>query len=292
MTKHEKGVRAGVLLCGATVALVAADFASARPTQIDFGSDLDAFESQGAMWPENSFLDGVDLTNEGTSSGVLPFNLLVGTTSYTNYCMVENGFVRFSTVADPCAATATDVLEFSVLADAWDTFYDGSATNQGTTSITDGGIIDRDLDGDGTYELAEADPAMRFLWSGVTPTGGTGDLFWFQIMLYDLDGGDFDVEFNYGAPGDFAAAYDLLSQQRIVQNGTSLFDGAGPFLAATDYDFSFRGGLLVGGEPPPTSVPEPGTLSLLTLGLGGLLWSRGRRRAAHAQEASASKASA
>ena len=101
MTKHEKGIRAGLLLCGATVALAAADVASARPTQIDFGSDLDAFEDFGAIWPENSFLDGVDLTNEGTSFDALPFALSVGGTSYTNYCMVENGFVWFSTIHSP-----------------------------------------------------------------------------------------------------------------------------------------------------------------------------------------------
>lgn len=264
-------------LCVGASVLLATDLAQARPTRIDFGSDPDDFVLTGALWPD-AFLDGVDLTNNGTTSGALPFDLLIGTTSYTNYCMVENGFVQFSTIANPCAPGAADPLAvFTVLGDAWLSVFDGSATTLGTTSVSLDGVVDRNLDG-GDFELADAQDAVRFLWNAVTLEPG-GVEFTFQMLLFDLGAGNFDVEFNYGSPGDFLAAYNVGQQRITTHDGGELLLGQQPFLSATNYDFSFRNGVL-GEGPDPTPVPEPGSLSLLTLAIGGLLLVKRRRRRA------------
>ena len=107
---------------------------------------------------------------------------------------------------------------------------------------------------------ADAPAAVRFHWNEVicSPVTATsvcqGESYSFQAILIDRGNGDFDLEFNYNdIPAGIGIAQFLL--------GSNLFQFGGPFLSATNYDFQFRGGVLVNGNP----VPEPGPLALLAL---------------------------
>lgn len=256
------------------LAASAAGSAAARGILIDFNDfDPSLFQITGQAWP-NSSDDGVDVRNDGTASGTLPFGLLIGSTTFTAYCLSENGEISFAATGDACAAASSDSAVFSVLGADWVSSFDGFATNDGDVSVSLNGLVDRVA----PFDAGEAQNTVRFLWNGVTLAGGSGDPYYFQALIYDLGGGDFDLQFNYG----FGADSYAVGFQRITAGGTTLFSGTSPFSSATDYDFSFRAGELGGSvTPPPTTVPEPGALTLLVAG-AGLLWgarSRSARKA-------------
>lgn len=148
-------------------------------------------------------------------------------------------------------------------------------------------------------------------WFNVSYFGGNADkLDTFQLVLIDLGNGNFDAEFNYSSmqweTGDFNGGRDGLG-------GTSALVGYGNGAGATvAYPGSLVNGALIDGGPdelrgamlnddglagriefacqacaiPATlapaapaisQVPEPGTLTLLGLGLG-VIATGGRRR--------------
>lgn len=295
-------------VCGlATAVAIALPFAaSAGQLRINFGPSS-PFDDTQFDWT-GSDDDQIDVSNgtfEGTlapfpgpnmpasdvadppagTAGAFSAGLLIGSVFYNSFCIAEQGRVWFASGgAGACASdfNAADVALFSVFGGAWDYTFDPTTPATAAPSVSVSlGLEDRDLDGSGST-LANADPVLRVFWRELS-TGDAGipsiDL---QALFYDLGGGDFDVEFNYG--GNYTA---LGGTQAISAPGITGYAGIPALIgAATDPFFSFRGGRLVIGGDPPVAVPEPGTLWLLVAGAGLLLL---RRRASSATQVTRSR---
>jgi hypothetical protein len=249
-----------------------AQIASARPMLIDFG---DNFDLNGSSWPNDTFDDQLNVENNGVANGSLGtyFNLSYGGTTFTNFCMSENGVFALS-AASGCGQA--DDLVISVLGNDWVSDSTAFATNEGSVSFSTGGLIDLTA----PYNQGEAQKVIRFLWNDLLlspDVGGDGiTRYGFQALFFERSDGGFDLQLNYGHLGN---TDPFPGVQSITFGNTTLFEGAPPFLTANNYDFSFVGDTFtVGGTPPQTSVPEPATLSLLSAGLGMLGLSALRRR--------------
>ena len=128
----------------------------------------------------------------------------------------------------------------------------------------------------------------------------------FQMILTDrsdISAGDFDIQFNYdminwetgsasGGTGGFGgtsalAGYWTSATSNYTLPGSlvngALLDGGSNALISNSlttnilgqYNFQVRNGEV---EPPPSTVPEPGTLLLLGSGLAGLAFYRRKRK--------------
>ena len=120
---------------------------------------------------------------------------------------------------------------------------------------------------------ADYPQAARFHWNDVLcagdPTLCGSNRYSFQAILIDRGGGDFDLELNYGdIPAGIGTARFTL--------GPNLYSAGGPFSPTVDYDFSFRGGVLVDGGGG--TVDEPSAAWLLLIATIG--WMATRRRSA------------
>lgn len=296
------------VLAVTAVSLLPLAAAHARRIQVDFGPE--SFPQSGAGWPgrpgvgfDGSFDDGVDLTT-APSDGSLAFtsnyfdadgttllggpytshNLLIGGVSYDSFRMFEDGsFSFFDSTTGP---VGTDPL-FGVFAtDLVSQAYDlgngtFNSTGDGSTSHTEGfslGLQDVPTGTDPDPALASA--AIRLFWNNI-PLAGDPDqsLFQFQAYIYFLGNGDFDVDMRYASPLADGALPGSPGNQFISAGGADLFRNTVPLVSEGDYFFRFRGGVLQGGTPePPTDVAEPGTLTLLLVGLAGLLVVRRRKQ--------------
>lgn len=264
--------------CSLALLLVAvAGPASARAIRIDFGNN---FEFNGSSWPDSTANDDVNVENDETFEGSLGAHvpLTFGGTTFTDFCLSENGFFTLSATS---GCGGIDDLAIQVLGNDWVSDASVSAILEGSVSFSTGGRIDR-VSTVAPYSDAQAQDAIRFLWNNLllSPSvGGDGIArSAFQALFFERSDGGFDLELNYGLIGDPGP---FLGVQSISYGGTTLFDGAPPILQANNYVFSFVGDTFtVGGStppPPPTSVPEPQTLSLLLAGLA--LAALRRRRA-------------
>jgi len=245
--------------------------ASARPLLIDFG---DNFDTNGSSWPNDTFDDQLNVANDGVANGSLGtyFNLSFRGTTFTNFCIAENGTLALS-AASGCGQ-ANDLV-ISVLQNDWVSDPTAAATSEGSVSFSTGGLIDLVA----PYNKDEAQKAIRFLWNDLllSPNVGGDDFtrYGFQALFFERGDGGFDLQLNYGHGGN---TDPFPGVQAITYGSSLLYDGAPPFLTATDYDFSFVGETFTVGGTPPTTVPEPGTVSLLLAGFGTLALSTLRRR--------------
>src|SRR5689334_11267737 len=208
--------------------------ASAGPLRIDFG---DNFALNGSSWPNDSFDDQVNVENNGVANGSLGtyFNLSFRGTTFTDFCLAENGVVTLS--AQSGCGGAND-LTVSVLANDWVSDSTAQATQQGSVSFSTGGLIDRAA----PFNESEAQKTIRFLWNDLllSPSvGGDGiTTYGFQALFFERSDGGFDLELNYGHEGN---TDQFLGVQSITYGNSVLFDGAPPILTANDYTFSFVG---------------------------------------------------
>jgi hypothetical protein len=237
----------------AVVMLAAAADTSARAIRVEAGAG--GYEFSGEAWnqPETALLGNAFV------AGTLPFTLNAGGSSLSNFCMYANGTIGFSSNCNAAAANLLQPLgaDWIVDPEADRVFVPGSVTY--TTGRLARGTIPEDPE--------DAPLAVRFHWSDVTCAACNGATYSFQAILIDLGNGDFDIEFNFT---DIPAGVGI---SQIVL-GSTLFESSGPFSSATDFDFRFRDGVLVGG----TAVAEPGVLGLLLA--AGLGFAAARRRRA------------
>ncbi len=199
----------------------------------------------------------LSLTGNSTSGSInIGFNIDFGSGSVGQLAVGENGVVSigsglinvFSTDLESSAASGT---VFDTLAGVGEIMYSR-------------GVADPEADGSGNYDLSEAVRAFHVTWAGVLEGA---DSRFMQMLLYDQGGGDFDLRLRYGeSNGD---TYPLTFALAGFNLGGSSVNFASPLVTTTDYFYRFRDGSLVTN----TTVPEPGTLVLLGLGLLGVAWS-------------------
>jgi PEP-CTERM motif len=263
------------------LATLLASEASARPLRIDFGSPFNA-DGTGASWPD-SFNDNVNVEGNGVFNGSLAgagFALSFGGADFSDFCLAEDGIVTLSTQS---ACGGTNDLVISVLANNWLSDATAAATSEGSVSYSEGGLIDLEA----PFVESEAQRAIRFFWHDLllSPAVGGDDIerFGFQALFLERAGGGFDLELNYGRD---SGVQQFPGVQSITFGGSSLFDGTPPILTSS-FAFSFVGDVFTvgtggGTTNPPTSVPEPGTLSMLLAGFCVLAAGLRRRQARRA----------
>jgi hypothetical protein len=248
------------LLAAGTLSIVGET--SARGIRVDVGSFN--YDFNGQAWDSSETALGL----QPFVAGTLPFAIDIDGTLQSSFCLFGNGTIGFS--AD-CTNVPADAFLNPLAAD-WvpaqpippnpvpvRVFESGSVT------YTEGHLA---ATAPFPANPNDAPLAVRFHWNDLTCAACGGFTYSFQAILIDQGGGDFDLEFNFN---DIPAG---IGVSRILL-GSSSFQSAGPFFAATDYDFSFRDGVLVTDGRP---VPEPGTLGLLLA--AGLVFATLRRRRA------------
>jgi MYXO-CTERM domain-containing protein len=232
--------------------------AQARSIAVDF--DGSSFATTGEIFNTAN-------TTFGTGSGAVPFNLNFGSGSQAyDFCFNGNGFVSFVASGSGCGSGSTPTGDY--VAPFLSTLTTGGNTLWST------GLADPTA----PYATADAAPAMRFIWDA---TDSLGNSILVETLLIDQGAGNFNLEFQYGSPLFGVDGAPGTGQQGFSLGTNVLALTSGPFATATDYVFSFVGGLCTTcgtTNPPPTNVPEPSPLALMASALLALPLLRRRLR--------------
>jgi hypothetical protein len=138
------------------------------------------------------------------------------------------------------------------------------------------------------YEVVNDDPGQWLVISSLNvPSGfqfGVGsDLIFSYPILAPLS--SFAVPYIAGVQGLYEFTWDPAAPVGFVNNGSFLigaelwdgdpFAGGQPVQMLPEFSLAYD----VSVAPPPTSVPEPSTLFLMSSGIAGVAWLRRRRSA-------------
>lgn len=202
--------------------------------------------------------------------------LRVGGSDYSFVCMFAN--LSFSFSQSGSCGTAGDP-SFSLLPiDGLSVINTTNAATGGSVSSFEGFSVGIPAEGQpdfaAPYDINAAVPTMRLWWNDLAASydefgNPVGPSYSVQTFIYFLGGGNFDLDVRYGIEGD--TGFPGVERAFVV-DGQTIFSSTNPALEDGDYFYRFRGGLLQGGgtPPPPTNVPEPGSLALMLAGLTGL----------------------
>lgn len=288
----------GLLVASLAVALLPIGTAEARRILVDF--DPGAFEDNGGGWIFDTiqlynqaavdaganrsmlfnFSGSYDPDNDGTTDNDVNFAfdqasaLRVGGSDYSFVCMFANFSFSFSQ-SSGCDAAGDPI--FSMLPiDGLSVVESTNPPDAGTVFSTLGFSVGIPAEGEPEftepYDIDTAVPTMRLWWNKLAESydfgNPVGPTYSVQAFIYFLENGDFDLDIRYGIEG--ATGFPAV-ERSINIDGQILFASTVPAVAEDDYFYRFRGGVLQGGAtPPPTNVPEPGTLALLLAGLAVL----------------------
>jgi len=239
--------------------------ADARFIRADAASDNAEFN--GEIWDS---VTGLNLEGGATSSALnIGFDLEIAPGVLVDELTVsENGRIDFGTagfieVFVPASGDVTSI--YSPPIGVEEVFAE-----DGQISVTSG-QLDRNPD----PANVGAEDAYRVHWNRVAVDGAAAPVS-FQAIFIDLGSGNFDLELNY----DYALSVNSLpaglgAAALSFPGGATVAPYSGPFITdeSGGYDFSFRNGLLVSGNPfsssggDPVPVPEPSTFGLLGVGL-------------------------
>ena len=220
--------------------------------------------------PGNSYSDRGQIWNGDTqlgtsSTGVVSFDLNFGSgpasQSFTMSALGEVLFSGNNFVAPFLSATPYKVNDVNSGYMSWG------------RGLVDPTLLDDVLPdpAPGTFDVANALGAFRFTWSNVCHVCDGSDDVTFQLLLVDHKNGNFDLDFNYFAPGLSAnGSRGFRLGDNVLATSSGPFPYPGP-------DFCFSGGALCGTV---AAVPEPEVVTMLAGGLALLGVAARRRRAA------------
>jgi hypothetical protein len=205
-----------------------------------------------------------DVDFPGASSGTIPFALNFGSgAALQSFTFSPFGQILFS---------GTNFVAPFLSAAPFQATGDNSSFMRFGSGRVDPTLLDNVLpDPDpGTFDESNALAAFRFTWFNVCLVCDGSDDRTFQVVFVDRKNGDFDLDFNYFAPGLPASG-----QRGFELDANVLSLTAGPFgYPGPDYCFRDGVGSLCSSV---AAVPEPETLALVLGGLA-LLGLRSRRR--------------
>lgn len=277
--KHPHGYAWALALL---VSLVFAPTVEARRIAVDF--DAGDFSTQGSAWVFTNPFDPSALPASGSleftvgSFGSSP--LSIGSTSFTGYCMFEDGAFSFTQAGASCNDSGNAL--FNVLPADLQALAALSVSGPGAVFASQGYAANAfsEDDSGATYSESDAVASLRFSWIDMAPSYTNGEpdgpAYSMQAFIYFLGNGDFELDLRYGIE-EFGNPNPLFPPvtQSIFANGAALYSNNDPIQAGANYFFRFTGGQMelvdVPGAPnPPTPVPEPGALVLMMAGLASL----------------------